>query len=160
MVRRAFTRLGIANASMAHSMADRFTVVREEAVKPFPGAIDTLRWLRDASVRLALLTNGAAGSQRAKLARFGLEPFFDHIQIEEEFGVGKPDERAFRHALSALGAEPGDAWMVGDSLEGDIEGAQRVGIHAVWVDAGGEGVPAGSAVHPDRVIRTLSALVE
>ena len=143
VVRGAFTHLGIGNTPVADTMADRFSAVREAAVKPFPGAIDTLRRLRAANVRLALLTNGAARSQRAKIARFGLEPFFDHIQIEEEFGVGKPDERAFRHALSALGVQADDAWMVGDNLDWDIQGAQRVGIYAVWVDAVGEGMPDG-----------------
>ncbi len=73
VVRGAFTHLGIGNTPVADTMADRFSAVREAAVKPFPGAIDTLRRLRDANVRLALLTNGAARSQRAKIARFGLE---------------------------------------------------------------------------------------
>ena len=160
VVRGAFARLDLTDTAVANSMADRFTAAREEAIKPFPGAIEALGKLREAGVRLALLTNGEARRQRDKIARFGLEPFFDHIQIEEEFGVGKPDERAFRHALSVLGVEAEEAWMVGDSLEWDIEGAQGAGIHAIWVDAGGDGAPEGSAIQPDRFIRTLSELVE
>ena len=159
VVRGAFARLDVADEPMATSMADRYTIIREDSTKPFPGAIDTLRRLMEADVRLALLTNGNAQQQRNKIARFGLEPLFDHIQIEEEFGVGKPDERAFRHALSTLGAEAMDAWMVGDDLVYDIQGAQQAGVYAVWVDAGGKGLPEESAIQPDRVIRRLSELL-
>ena len=159
VVRRAFARLDIPAAPIADVMADRFTTARESAVKPFPGAIDTLRQLRKTSVRLGLLANGQAESQRGKIRRFGLEPYFDHVQIEEEFGVGKPDEKAFRHALGALGVGPNDAWMVGDNLDHDIRGAQQAGIYAVWLDASGSGLPAGSVTRPDRIIRALSDLL-
>ena len=159
VVRGAFERLRLPLPPCATELADRFSAVREEEVKPFPGAIETLRRLRATDVRLGLLSNGQAGNQRRKIERFGLGAFLDHIQIEEEFGVGKPDERAFRHALEALSVGPTEAWMVGDNLEHDIGGAQRVGIYGVWVDARGEGPPEGSSVHPDRVIGAFSELL-
>ena len=159
VVRGAFERLHLPVPPSAVQLADRFSAVREEEVKPFPGAIETLRRLRTMDVRLGLLSNGQAGNQRRKLERFGLEAFFDHIQIEEEFGVGKPEERAFRHALEALGVDPTEAWMVGDNLEHDIGGAQRVGIYGVWVDARGEGPPDGASVRPDRTIGAFAELL-
>ena len=159
IVGRAFSRIGISDSRTVNRMAGRYTSTREEAVRPFPGAIDTLRRLKEASVSLGLMTNGAAEAQRGKVDRFALAGFFEHIQIEGEFGIGKPDERAFRHALDALGVGPGDAWMVGDDLELDIRGAQRVGIYAVWIDSRGDGLPAGATVHPDRTIASLSDLV-
>ena len=66
----------------------------------------------------------------------------------------------FLHALATLGAEPRQAWMVGDNLEADILGAQQVGIHAIWMDAGRAGLPDGTAVRPDRIIHSLSQLLE
>ena len=159
IVRRALRRLEVSYSPAAEAMADRFTALRHEAIRLFPDATDTLRRLKDAGVRLGLLTNGNAASQRGKIARFGLEPFFDHIQIEEEFGVGKPDVRAFRNALAALHAKPAEAWMVGDNLEADILGAQQVGIHAVWMDAGEAGLPEGSTIRPDRIVHSLSELL-
>ena len=159
IVQGAFARLGIPAAPIADTMANRFTTLRERAVKLFPGAIDTLRHLGKAGVRLGLLTNGQAESQRGKIERFGLEPFFHHVQIEEEFGVGKPDERAFQHALVALGVGPNEAWMVGDNLANDILGAQQAGIYAVWLDASGHGVPDSSVIRPDRIIGSLPELL-
>lgn len=159
IVRRALGHLDLPYSPAAEAMADRFTALRDEAIRPFPGALETLGRLKEAGIRLALLSNGDGPTQRGKIERFALEGYFDHIQIEGEFGVGKPDERAFRNALAALGVEPADAWMVGDNLEADILGAQQVGVHAIWVDPDGAGVPEGSPVRPDRVIATLSDLL-
>ncbi len=159
IVRRGLDSLGVPYSPVAEAMADRFTALRDQAIRPFPGATDTLLRLKDAGVRLGLLSNGDGPTQRGKIDRFALEGFFDHIQIEGEFGVGKPDERAFRNALAALGAEPAEAWMVGDNLEADILGAQRAGIHAIWVDSAGDGLPEGTPVRPDRIIGALSDLI-
>ena len=140
-------------------MADRYAALRENTLKPFPGAMDALKRLKKTGIRMGLLTNGRSESQRAKIDKYDLAGFFDHIQIEEEFGIGKPDKRAFLNALDALGEGPADAWMIGDNLDFDIHGAQRVGIYAVWMDAHGGGLPDGTTVRPDRTIRSLSDLI-
>jgi putative hydrolase of the HAD superfamily len=128
-------------------------------VSPLPGSIDALRAVRAKGVRTGLLTNGSGEFQRRKIRRFELEPLLDVIVIEGEFGVGKPDERVFRHALASLSVQPSDAWMVGDNLRADIEPALRLGIHAIWVDPEGGGLPADAPVRPDRTIRSLSELL-
>lgn len=159
--RTAFSALGAKDvaADAIRAMATRYTALRDQAVAPFPGALRALERLRSTGVKLALLTNGSAEKQREKIARFDLERFFDHVQVEGELGVGKPDPRAFESVLAALCVAPADAWMVGDNLLSDIEGAQRVGIHAVWIDAHGNGLPTDDGVTPDRVISSLSELL-
>ena len=142
------------------AMADRFSTLREQRYEPYPGAVETLAALRDAGLKLALITNGSGETQRAKLARFNLEAHFHHIQIEGEHGFGKPEERAYRHALAQLDVEPHEAWMVGDNLEWEVAAPQRLGIYAVWHDHAGGGLPAGSSVRPDRIIRSLPELLE
>ena len=156
---RSLTCLGISNSPIVDGMADHYATKRDEKLKPFPGAIDTLRRLKAAGVRMGLLTNGSSESQRGKIEKHGLAEFFDHIQIEGEFGIGKPDERAYRNALNALGVSPAEVWMIGDNLDFDIHAAQQIGIYAVWVDAPGNGLPVGTSVRPDRIIRSLSELV-
>jgi putative hydrolase of the HAD superfamily len=140
-------------------MAARYNAYREEQMFLFDGAHHVVDTFRARGVRLALITNGAAAPQRAKVVRFELTHRFDHIQIEGEHGFGKPEERAYRHALAALGVEPSDTWMVGDNLEWEVIAPQRLGIHAIWHDVVGEGVPAGSPARPDRVIRSLMELL-
>src|SRR3954454_588137 len=147
------------STELAIRLADRFTAYREEEMFVFPGAHDAIDALKARGVKLALVTNGGAGPQRAKIERFELTHRFDHIQIEGEHGFGKPEERAYLHAMEALGVTASDTWMVGDNLEWEVEAPQRLGIHAIWIDVHGDGLPADSTVRPDRIIRSLAELV-
>ncbi len=149
---------GIAR-DVCERIADEMTERTEADVRPFEGAIDTLRQLRSRGHRLALLTNGSAAFQRRKLTRFALEPLFELILIEGELGVGKPDARVFGAALQHFGAAAADAWMIGDNLEADIAGAQQLGIAGVWHDALGRGLPERAEVLPRRVIQKLPELL-
>jgi putative hydrolase of the HAD superfamily len=144
---------------LAIRLADRFTAYREEEMFVFPGAHDAIDALKALGVKLALVTNGAAIDQRAKIERFALTHRFDHIQIEGEHGFGKPEERAYLHAMEALGVTAPETWMVGDNLEWEVEAPQRLGIYAIWIDVHGDGLPAGSTVKPDRIIRSLKELL-
>jgi putative hydrolase of the HAD superfamily len=164
VVRGGFAALAAAGQTalptdLATRLADRFTAYRDEQMFVFPGAHDTIDALKARGVKLALVTNGAAGTQRAKVERFALTQRFDHIQIEGEHGFGKPDERAYRHAMQALGVTATETWMVGDNLEWEVEMPQRLGIYAIWMDVHGEGLPAESSVKPDRIIRSLTELL-
>ena len=144
---------------LAVRVADRFTAYREDEMFVFPGAHDAIDALKAHGVKLALVTNGAADTQRAKVERFALSHRFDHIQIEGEHGFGKPEERAYLHAMSALGVTAADTWMIGDNLEWEVEVPQRLGIYAIWMDVHGDGLPAGTTVTPDRIIRSLTELL-
>lgn len=160
IVAEAFRIAGAKDVTEAFAMADTFSRERIKTIVPFPGAIETLEWLRTHGFRLALITNGLSRTQRQKIEHFALASHFDCIVVEEEFGAGKPNPRVFRHALAALGAAPHEAWMVGDNLAFDVAGAQQLGIHAIWHDVRGHGLPAGSAVQPDRIVASLSELLE
>jgi putative hydrolase of the HAD superfamily len=164
VVRGGFATLAAAGQpalpmDLAIRIADRFTDYREEQMFVFPGAHDAIDALKTLGVKLALVTNGAAGLQRAKVERFALTHRFDHIQIEGEHGFGKPDERAYLHAMQALGVTAQETWMIGDNLEWEVVVPQRLGIYAIWIDAHGEGLPAESTVKPDRIIRSLTELL-
>jgi putative hydrolase of the HAD superfamily len=158
VVARAFRALGREASDVALRISTAYATARHERIRPFDDAVDTVRWFRERGCRLALLTNGAHEAQRTKIDRFELQGLFDVVLIEGALGYGKPDPRVYRHALDALGVVPTDAWMVGDNLEWDVGGPQKLGIVGIWIDAKGQGVPATSVVRPDRVIRKLSEL--
>jgi putative hydrolase of the HAD superfamily len=147
------------STELAIRVADRFTTYREEEMFVFPGAHDAIDRLKELGVKLALVTNGGALTQRAKVERFALTHRFDHIQIEGEHGFGKPEERAYLHAMDALGVKAADTWMIGDNLQWEVEAPQRLGIYAIWIDTHGEGLPPDSAIKPDRIIRSLTELL-
>ena len=144
---------------MAAHIADRFTAYLDDQTSILPDAHHVLDVLRAKNFRLALITNGATAPQRAKIERFDLARRFHHVQIEQEAGVGKPEEAAYRRAMSTLGVGAAETWMVGDNLEWEVAAPQRLGVFAVWADLHGKGLPADSAVRPDMIIATLSDLL-
>jgi putative hydrolase of the HAD superfamily len=160
VVRLALVKLGRDSPELAAKIAAVYGRERELGIQPVPDAIDTVRRLREAGCRLALLTNGAGAQQRRKIARFGLSDFFDAILVEGEVGYGKPDERIYRLALDTLNVDSGNAWMAGDNLEWDVAAPQKIGIFAIWIDVKGNGLPPSSVVRPDRIVRALSELMK
>lgn len=162
---RAWTRIAAAalercggDPGLAAALAEAYAARRRAVMRLFPDALDLLERLRARDVPLGLVTNGDAGQQRDKIERYGLARFFDVIVVEGEFGAGKPDEVVYRAALDGLGVPPADAWMVGDHLEFDVAGPQRVGVQGVWLDREGTGLPPDSPVRPARIIRSLQEL--
>ena len=132
-----------------------------DATRLYPDAVATLEGLRAKGIAMALITNGAAEVQRAKIDRFALSRHFDHVQIEGEAGVGKPEPEAYHRALAALDARPRDTWMIGDNLEWEVAAPQALGIFAIWRDPKGRGVlPAHATVSPDRIVKQLSELLD
>lgn len=158
VVRDAFAVLPPLTRELADRFAAQFTAAREAMTVCFPGALEGLQALRDHGVRLALITNGSAATQRAKIARFELAGFFDHIQIEGEVGFGKPEPRAYHHAMAALGAQPHETWIVGDHLEWEVRTPQTLGLTAVWCDGFARGLPPDAACTPDHIVVSLSEL--
>jgi putative hydrolase of the HAD superfamily len=146
-------------AGVAQRLAERFSAHRDEHMRLFPDAHNVIDALRARGTRLALVTNGASDAQRAKIDRFDLANRFDHIQIEGEHAFGKPDERAYLHALHRLGADARATWMVGDNLEWEVAAPQRLGIFGIWFDAAGKGLPGNTTVRPDRIVASLSELL-
>jgi putative hydrolase of the HAD superfamily len=157
---RALEALGRPDPALASAIAEAFAARRWQRMALFPGALAALERLRARGARLGLVTNGDRRHQRRKIEDHGLARFFDVVVIEGEFGVGKPDESVYRHALDALGAAVRDASMVGDNLEWDVAAPQRLGLAGIWVDGSGGGLPAGSPVLPDRIIRAFPELLD
>ena len=132
VVRLALLSEGLDDAR-AEEIAGRSLRGYLDRLAPFHDSIETLEALRAHGYRLGMVTNGSSDTQREKIGRWKLEPYFDEIVIESEFGRGKPDPGVFAKALAGTGAAPHEAWMVGDNLYADIGGARAAGIHSVWI---------------------------
>ncbi len=158
ILEQVFARLGIDDTDLAREAAETYRDLREERAQMFPGAIDALDRLHAQGVRLGMMTNGAAAAQRAKIERFGLASYFDHIVIEGEFGAGKPDRRVFEALLSALDVTAGDAWAIGDHLEFDVLAPMQLGLHGIWVDPRNRGLD-GRPGRPHRIVSAFTEIV-
>lgn len=159
IVQVALADLGLESPSLARDIGQGYRDLRDERLALFPGAIETLAALCERGVALAMLTNGAAKPQRAKIQRFDLERYFECIVVEGEFGAGKPEPRVYEHALETLGVTPEEAWCIGDNLDWDVGAPMRLGVYGIWHDPLKLGLPSGSVVKPDRIVHSLSELV-
>ena len=76
--------------------------------------------------------------------------------------LGKPSPAYFAAALEALDAEPQLTWMIGDDLEGDVQGAQSYGIRSVLVRTGKfrPDEVERSRFQPDGIVSSIAQLPE
>ena len=95
------------------------------------GTFEILDNIRKTGCRLALIANDDSVSARNIVRTTGLEDYFDVIVISEELGVEKPDREIFMAALAKLGVKPENAVMVGNRIDSDIIGANRIGMKSV-----------------------------
>jgi putative hydrolase of the HAD superfamily len=154
-VSRAFAALGLP-APDAVRLADRYSTVRIDAMYLLPGVHEALARIRARGCALVLVTNGDGAGQRSKIERFDLARFFDHILVEGELGVGKPDPGIYKEALRLLGLPPEQACMVGDNIVWDVDAPQRLGIRAIWIDRVGLGCSPDARVTPERIARSFA----
>jgi phosphoglycolate phosphatase-like HAD superfamily hydrolase len=99
------------------------------------GMAEALHWLHDRHYRLALVADTRPGTAGNVLQQHGLLDIFEVLSISEEVGVEKPHPGLFLHALHAMHIPTQDypqVLMVGNNLERDILGANRLGLRSVY----------------------------
>jgi phosphoglycolate phosphatase len=101
------------------------------ATKAYPGVAAALEKL---SGRKSTATTKGTPTTRLVLERFGLLPYFNHVQGTDGFPA-KPNPDVIFRALDGLGASPEDCLFVGDS-PADMEAAQRAGVKCCAVTYG------------------------
>jgi putative hydrolase of the HAD superfamily len=133
----AFTELIVrgmgGDAPAARDLAVEMTRLweRSENFDLYDDVLPVMAQLREHALKLGLVSNG--GREIADFAA--------HHELEVDCAIAsrahgwiKPHESIFRAALDLLGVDAGEAAMVGDSLEDDIEGATAVGMQAFLID--------------------------
>lgn len=123
-----------------------------------PGVRGALALLRDAGLRLAVVSN-ADGTVEEGLRASGLLGYMDAVYDSHVVGFEKPDPRLFEHALADSGADPGRTVHVGDLYAADVLGARAAGIHGVLLDPFGDWPELDCVRHVDlaALARTLLA---
>ena len=153
--RLLFEKLSLVGDS--HAFSEAFLKNLIESSTFLTGAKPLLARLKQ-RFSLALLTNGFADVQHARIAQLGLDDLFDPVIISEEVGVAKPDPAIFDIALAGMGnPDKASVLMIGDSLSSDIRGGSNASIDTCWFN------PASNInetnVVPTYEIKQLSDLV-
>ncbi|HKU68830.1 MAG TPA: HAD-IA family hydrolase [Candidatus Baltobacteraceae bacterium] len=137
----ALRTVGLDDVRLAERSATNYNVYRKRYFALFPGALDLLRGLKEAGMKLGLVTNGMSETHREKIALLQITEYFDAIFLADEVGMVKPDPLLFAHACTKLRTSPSESAMVGDRYERDIAGALDAGLFTVWVNLRNERVP-------------------
>jgi putative hydrolase of the HAD superfamily len=116
----------------------------------------TLRALSSRGIRVGLISNSHRCLESFQ-AHFALDGLIAGAVSSSEHGYLKPHPSIFESALTLLGVDAAASVMVGDSLSHDIEGARRVGMHAILVQRSPH-VTGGGATSDVPVIRDLTEL--
>lgn len=82
--------------------------------------------LRARGIRTAILTNGT-DTIPEEVESLGLDSHFEAVFNSAEIGWTKPDERAFRHVIEAMGVEPTEVFFTDDSAA-KLGGADALGM--------------------------------
>ena len=118
-----------------------------EGVWTNPEAASLLTALTARGIRRGVVTNTVSPLAEQILAASQLRRHFESLSCADLVPHAKPAPDLVLHGLKALGLEPGEAWMVGDS-KFDREAARAAGVHFV-----------GFGIDGDLRIDALGALV-
>lgn len=98
----------------------------------FPGVRETLRRLKEAGVRTAVLTDSESPAPRAmkSLEALGIGEYFDALVSSVDIGVCKPSPVAFDAALAALDTKKENAVFIAHDPD-EILGARDHGLAVI-----------------------------
>lgn len=125
----------------------------------YPGAVEGLRSLKAAGLKLACITNKPEQFTVPLLKTMGVFACFDLVVAGDRLARKKPDPLPLLHACEQLGIKADEMAMVGDSAA-DVEAARAAGCYSIYVPYGyNRGVPAAEA-GADLVIASLADLLQ
>jgi len=129
--------------------------------KVVEGVVEVLETIRKGGYKIAVIANVDSIDARNVIASCGLEHYFDAIVISEEVGIEKPTREIFEAALDRLKVKAENAIMVGNRIDADIVGANRVGMKSVWFKWNNryQETISNEEERPDFVIKSLSELL-
>lgn len=105
-----------------------------------------------ASYPMVLVSN-FYGNVDSVVRDFDLRKYFKGIIESAVVGIRKPDPTIFRLGVVALGLEPEEVLVVGDSLRKDILPARSLGCRTAWLKGKGWTAEEDAATDPAAIAR-------
>jgi len=134
-------RTALAEADVPAELVEEICALRlryhRRSLIPRPGAVETLRRLRDQGYLVGLITVCSEDIE-VLWPESAFAGLFDAEIFSSRVGLSKPDPRIYLACCEALGVEPHEAVFVGDGANDELEGARRVGMDAILIHREGE----------------------
>ncbi len=147
----ALESLEIDDADLRHKLMDLYL-----RLAPFPEAKQVLERLRDAGLRLAILSNGSPRMLGAAVENADLGPLLEAVISVDDIGIYKPHPSVYQRAVDTLGVEATRICFL-TSNGFDVYGAAAFGLRVVWVNRYGQR-PERLPGTPAREIQGLAGL--
>lgn len=123
----------------------------------YPGARETLEWLKSENSVLACITNKAEQFTTPLLKALEIDHYFQKVYSGDTLPQKKPDPLPLLHATDYFHVDPKKSLMIGDS-KNDVIAARAAGFEIICVSYGynhGEDI---TTAHPFAVIDSLEEL--
>ncbi len=106
-----------------------------EHSEPYPDVREAITELKGVGFRLACVTNKAQAFTEPLLEELELDGFFESVVSGDSLAKKKPDPMPLLHICEQFGIAPGDAILIGDSIN-DIQAAKAAGMPVICVTYG------------------------
>lgn len=130
-------------ASLAADFCDRYARECVEEARPVLEKLSS-------NFPMVLVSN-FYGNVDEVLRAYGLRQYFQGVIESAVVGVRKPSPRIFQLGVVALGLQPQEVLVVGDSLRKDILPARELGCHTAWIKGRGWTLDEDAAQDPSRI---------
>ena len=138
----AMASLGLADHDLRDDLLGLY-----RTLPPYPEVVDTLKKIRKAGIRTAILSNGEPTMLDDAVRAADLSPLIDAVYSVEHVGIFKPHPSVYRIAVDKLELKRERIAFL--SANGwDIAGAASFGFTAIWINRVGateERLPFGAA---------------
>ena len=132
---RAFYPGGLTEQRWAGEIIDTY-IESAGALKPMPGALETVRELHARGIPQACVSNSERRVVDTNLKALGIGELIAFSISRDDVTAGKPDPEPYREACRRLGCAPHDVLAVEDSDTG-AQSAQAAGLKVLRVEADG-----------------------
>ncbi len=150
-----------AGINLVNADAEVVVIGGAEELLSYENMNSAFRMLMNGAAFLAMHTN--LYWRTSKGLQLDSGPFVHALELatgKQAIVLGKPNPVFFEQALLTIGVAAGEAIMVGDDIENDIAGAQRVGLHTALVCTGKHTAdsPLLNKVRPDAILPSIAEL--
>ena len=113
---------------------DRYWKVFYSTIKRERATTELLKYLKRKAIKTWIVTDSSNYTQLKKLVHLGIDDKIDIMVSSEEAGMDKPHSSPFLLAAHKLEVLTKECIMVGDNIQKDIDGAQRLGMQGIWIN--------------------------
>ncbi|WP_217618280.1 HAD family hydrolase [Achromobacter sp. GbtcB20] len=103
-----------------------------ESITLFSDAVPTLLALKARGIKVALCSNLAAPYGPPVLDLLPFQP--DFCAWSYEAGAVKPQPEIYQHLCEGIACQPEEVLMIGDTIEADMIGPRKFGMHGYHLD--------------------------